>query len=525
MKKLLRQILRIFTIAVLFVPAVYAKDIDVDEIKTDQQVDFENYQGRHSKNDSYRSIRVIGRKLATGAEDADRTVRYFLKYSVIHAIDDTTGDLFDADIFVIEKNGQVDHIRNVRLILSSFLEKRFKYSRKDAALLAKFLTVYNAVYRGNMEYISGRYKPLVLEYVSEDNLGISTKYYEWPGKTRILIPLTDRAARGDLSSLDTTELTDENVINNLREEDDKGIKDRREMTDLKEREIEQQEKELEKEKQELKKEKEKLEKEEEKLDRIKDPEEREKKEEELTDRRELLERREDDIDDKENAIEEKEKEVERDRKEISIDEKPDRERDDLIKKENELEKKEEELKNIEDRLKSEDTDDKIFGDKLYYLKINDFMSSGHYNNTMHLINPDTRKVIGTSPLKKICGNRYDVFSSGVVVIAYKGNHSSDHFLALLDLETLAVKEKGSDNILYRSFIEIKDGSIYAIVKEGKKHYLARFNDRLAKEAQSDVEVSENTFISFYKNQIFINGTGRSIIALNKNNLTMIDTIR
>ena len=55
----------------------------------------------------------------------------------------------------------------------------------------------------------------------------------------ILIPLTEKEETGGLGSLNSDEISDDKVIEDLREEEDKGLDERRDLVDLKEREIEE----------------------------------------------------------------------------------------------------------------------------------------------------------------------------------------------------------------------------------------------------------------------------------------------
>ncbi len=43
------------------------------------------------------------------------------------------------------------------------------------------------MYRGNIRYFGIKYSQEIFKFTSE-NIGISTKYYEWPGKTELVIP-------------------------------------------------------------------------------------------------------------------------------------------------------------------------------------------------------------------------------------------------------------------------------------------------------------------------------------------------
>ena len=73
-------------------------------------------------------------------------------------------------------------------------------------------------------------------------------------------------------------------------------------------------------------------------------------------------------------------------------------------------------------------DKNIYANKLYYLKIKEYLDGGHYNNEMYMIDAATMKVMFKSPAEYICGSRYDVFSGGVVVITHRGSHTMGHRL-------------------------------------------------------------------------------------------------
>ena len=170
-------------------------------------------------------------------------------------------------------------------------------------------------------------------------------------------------------------------------------------------------------------------------------------------------------------------------------------------------------------------DENIFQDKFYYLKIKEYMNDGHYNNEMYIIDAISRKVLVKSPLERICGSRYDIFKEGVVVISFLSDHNSAHNLTLLDLETLEPKVTGVDNIFWRSFVEIKDDFIYAIIKEKENYYLGKFNKRMENVAKSKEKIDNSTFITFYKDYIYINGDKKKdILVLSNKDLTLIDKI-
>lgn len=559
--------------------------VDEGEITPkDNNIEFINYKGRYRYTESLFEIKNIGIKLADGVKDDNTIFNYHMKYSIVHAIDkDSSSDLFDAAIFYIDKDAKVDHIRNVRAIISAYLERKFGYSPKDANTLANFITIYNAVNRANLDYFKERYKPIVLNNLTLESCGLSPNYFDWAGNTQIVIPLTDEAKKGNLSSLDTTELTDKKVIDELKKQEDKGIEDRKDMTNLKDKEVIQKMDEIDKDSKKLEKQKDVIEKDDKKIEEkkgeitkkedeiakkenelkklvedTKNPTDKEKKEidkkqteidkdkddlkkeqEKLKDMQSKLDEKkkevkklEEDITKKKEDIAKKEKEVKEDKKDIKkdqldkkIESDPKKAKEELTKKSDELKKKEDALDKREQNLRDEKLDKTIFAEKLYYLKIKEYMDGGHYNNEMYIIDPATTKIISQSELKTICGHKYDIYKDGVVVIAHVGSHKSIHNLILLDRENLTLKSKGKEDIFWRSFVEIRGEDIYAIVKEDEKtYYLAKFNNKLEVTKKSKESVDPNTFISFYDNYIYINGTDKSILILDKNDLTLKNKI-
>ncbi|MGQ9847757.1 MAG: P83/100 family protein, partial [Bacteroidales bacterium] len=424
---------------------------------------------------------------------------------------------------------------------------------------------YNAVYRGKINYFSSKYKSIVMKFIHSKNAGISTKYYEWPGATRMLIPLTAQPQNDKLDSIDVDVISNKAVLSQVKK-DTKHLQARKDMIDIKEQLLLNNKDELEKNKSLLQSQIEELDKEkksveskkitilqkEKEIDKTKEdmlliPDSQKKellkndletKQKQLEKEKEEIKKREEEILKKESEIEQqqkkledtekklafKQKEIEDEKKDIALDEakqiKP-KDKETLIQK---LEEKEKQLNEREDKLRSKEIDKNIYENKLYYLKIKEYLQDGHYNNEMVMIDPANQKILFKSPEKNICGKRYDIFSGGVVVITHKGSHSIGHRLTILDRNTLVPIVYGKDNIFWRSFIEIRDGNIYAIVIENGKFYLGCFDTNLTLIAKSQKEVNENTFISFWDNYIYINRVDKTIMVLNKKTLQLIGTI-
>jgi hypothetical protein len=198
---------------------------------------FVSYEGPSSRIDSAAEIKGIGSSLgkAMAAPLATR-VGDDRRYSVIRAIDPSVKEGLDADIIVFGQDSQVDHIRNLRWIVASYLSSAWGYSEKDASTLATFITIYNAVHRGDLKYFSSKYKPVVQKELSAENAGLALKYTEWPGKTRIVVPLSRGANSGSLGAIDTGAVSDKAVKESLKAQPDKGVADRQALVDVKERE-------------------------------------------------------------------------------------------------------------------------------------------------------------------------------------------------------------------------------------------------------------------------------------------------
>jgi hypothetical protein len=198
-------------------------------------VTFYNNEGPQARIETREQIRQIGVGLGQAIRASQARTGAANRYFVIHSVTAPDGDKLDADIFGLGSNAGVDHIRNLRTIIQGYLQEAYSYSVSDAALLAEFITIYNAVYRGNWDYFTGRFKKPVMDNLNRDSAGLAVRYQEWPGRTLMLIPLN----AGGLSSINTSAISDSRVIEQMRTEDDRGIPQRQNLVDLKEREAEE----------------------------------------------------------------------------------------------------------------------------------------------------------------------------------------------------------------------------------------------------------------------------------------------
>ncbi len=218
--------------------AAAALDVAETEVAAVQAsaIEFINYEGPHDVIETAESIRGIGRTLGSAVERGVVRSGEVGRYMVIHAVDPAVKTGFDADIIILGEGARVDHIKNLRRIVAGFLETAYGYSAKDADTLSVFITIYNAVYRGKIDYFGGKYKPVVMAELTPEHAGLSVRWDEWAGRSRIVIPLTSRAGAGVLGSIDTTSITDKPTIESLKDESPTaGVEERRDVVDLKER--------------------------------------------------------------------------------------------------------------------------------------------------------------------------------------------------------------------------------------------------------------------------------------------------
>lgn len=236
MKKFSAILFVLFCISTIF--ALEVSRAELDSATNPDVIEFINYTGPYTVINTKAQIAAIGTELGEIiARKESLTAGAESRYHIIHAIDDSEKGL-DADILVLGSSVGVDHIRNLRTIIAAYLSAAYGYTDDDASTLATFITVYNAVYRGKLDEVKAKYKNVVLDNLKPEAFGLSVNFEDWPGQTQIVIPLHDPEREG-LSIIDTTTITDDSVIDSMREEDARGVDERENMADFKEREAEE----------------------------------------------------------------------------------------------------------------------------------------------------------------------------------------------------------------------------------------------------------------------------------------------
>jgi hypothetical protein len=470
-----------------------AQEVAEEELRSvDQQIQFENYSGPYARIDTAEEIKAIGYLLAASLKQDGRTGRFLTKYRMLRALDPAETGKFDADILSIEAEARVDHIDNVRRILAGYLEGAFAYNTADARLLARFATVYNAVYRGDLGYLGTKYKAVVMSHLTAANAGISTRYYEWPGATRLLIPLTTAAAEGKLGSLSTTELTEKGVIEEMRRQPGKGLEERKDMVELKEREIEEKQAEAQEAQNRLAAEKAELEKRE--AEAAAAPaEEKSKTEAALKAQQQEVKKAEAAVTEKKAEVAAKEAEVAEERMGIIADEKA-------------------------RELAGEGTGAAAAGafvlaDQLYFLKVRPRERSGSISGTLSILDPGPPSVKLTSPLDYVRGRAFYFFKDRILVVAQERSSGGPAYLFQLNPLTLEPIKRSAQEVYADSIVLIQGGAIYAVLKSGNDFRLGRFDENLALAARSPMSVDRDSSLALFADRVYASSASRDILAL------------
>lgn len=225
---------------VLTIGNLFAQSVDEDELRRRDlnNIVFRNYVGPVMVINTAQEIRGIGFALAAGVQNRERFT-YAGKYSVIRVFQPEDPKL-SADIIVLEPTARVDHINGLNLIVSAYLERTFNYTREDARVLANFVTRYNALFRGDMDFFRNTYAAGVVQNLSAENAGLSTFYQEWPGRSRIVIPLRSSLSAGPRGLIDSDEVSRPEVTRAMPPTPE-NLQERREIVNIREREIQREE--------------------------------------------------------------------------------------------------------------------------------------------------------------------------------------------------------------------------------------------------------------------------------------------
>lgn len=477
---------------------------------------------------------------------------------------------YGADVIILTEKTNFGHINGIERVLQGYLQFAFQYNPKQAQTLSELLVYYNANLRLNPKNIQDSYSKNVLEHIDLKKAGIDRIYRNWPGKTQLLIPLRKNVVRTEKSDLDRKEIQetiekDKNIPKEKKEElkkiDEERKKEDLQKIDQKEKEIAKKEENIKKSEEEVKKEEQKIQKElqdtNKKLQELKkDPEknkeqikEEEKKVQQLEEQKKEIEQQKKVIEQEQKQVQQEKKELQEQKKEIQTNQ-PEVTRKEEEKKENQsqtVEQKKEPASKVDEQLetlkkekeelkkeleKKEQLSENVINEKIVFIKVIRYISDGHYNNELWMVDPNKDDTLFQGPFNNICSRTFlPIEKVGIVVIGYEGSSHTQtpHYLYLLDPENLQVKAKSKESIIFSSFLIYKDNLIYAIEDVNGKFYLSRFNDKLEVQDRSSNNIHPHSEITFFKDKIYLTGSGNDknvpIQVYNRKDLKLIKIIQ
>ena len=517
MKKLSIQILCCILALCLF--TLTALEVDRDELKTvgSDTVVFINYTGPQNVIQTKSQIAEIGAGMGRSvASDPTKSGNFgnSAKYQVIHAVDPSQKDKLDADILIIGSNATVDHIKNLRTIISSYLVSAYDYSQNDADTLAVFITVYNAVYRGKLDAYNQKYKSVVMKNLTADKAGLSVNYEQWPGKSQIVIPLAKIG--GGLSTIDTSVISDDKVVDSMQEDDDKGVDARKELVDIKEREADDATEKAQAAQKKATEEKKKLEEEKKELAEKKEASDKatKKAEENPNDKNAQKE-----AEDAKKAVKEQE-EVVKEQEEATKDAQEEAAEQQALadKKRTEAQEDRKEIAKDQKEVIAEAAKNAAVVNTAYGLKLSE---EKDMLSTLVKMDADTGRIIKESPVTVIRNRIVYPEGQNFVAIAGKTGGNATVKLVTLDGTNMEIIGESAQTIAEDSAIVTHNGFYYAVVVDGKNFVLGKFKPDLTMACSSKLNVNSSTPIMVTEKGVVVTSSKGNLVLLKADDLSQI----
>ncbi|MCL2410725.1 MAG: hypothetical protein FWC97_03685 [Treponema sp.] len=507
-----------------------------DEMRDLPPVTFINFEGPHAWVNTREEIRQIGVALGlqlterTGVVQQERqamTVQQRLahtysfqvgqlnRYFIIRSTGGTDDGRLNADIIGIGVDAAVDHVRNLRVIIQGFLQAAYNYSANDALLLAEYITIYNAVYRGNWDYFSNRFQPQVVSHLTRERVGLSIRFDEWPGQTLMVIPLGPPG----ISAVDIAAIASERVIEEMRREDDQGIPQRQQLVELLEREADIAEQRAQEEHEVIRQEE------------IQIAEERAQIEEERTqieeERQQIQEEQNEGIITEEQA---REAEQELEEREQELEERE----QELAEREEELEERREQAQMLEDfaeqRMEQAQQHREEIAEDQQTMISQEIISGVHgvALNTndpamgrVLLLNPADGSELRRSPLDTVRTRTVTVLGGRILAVAGEATGRGAIRLIELNPNSLEMARQGDHDIYTSSLLWVNGNDLYAITVDINNTYLGRFNTNLQMLARSQTMIHPEASIIIQQGLLLTQRPDGSPLMLNPADLTEI----
>ncbi len=495
-----------------FLLPVTAQTVSEEEILSisDQTGDilFENYVGPVTVFNTREEITGIGLFLGTRSSESPS---WGNKYQLYHSYQPEIPEGLDGDILVLLPDAGVDHIRNLRMILSGYLQGVYSYEQKRADVLAEFITYYNAIYYKNLTHFTSRYKEGVLQYLSAQNAGLSTHFSEWAGKSRIVIPVkSDRALQEDQEAqpgLDTSIISQPEVVEEMRKEEDKALDTRKEMVEIREEELDQQQEVLDRKQDELQQEENAVDEQiREQQEIIASAEEDSPEAQEAQEELKTLEEEKEVIQEEKEVLEEKQEEIRKEQEEVF------EMREDIAEDENTLNRQEDVIPSA-GLIASSDTK------ALWFIKIDESGTPSSFGRLCKIA--ENGEILQESPLNSIRGN--SIIDSGENIVVIAGNEGANTSVkpVLIDKETLEVAKQGDLAVYAGNRIWTDDRNLFIITRNNSDWVLGKYTYDLVLQETSEIRIHPDTPILFDGDSVLIQNANGDISVLSVQDLSEI----
>ncbi|MGO9307837.1 MAG: P83/100 family protein [Spirochaetia bacterium] len=517
---------KLTALSFLLVGALAFGQVDKDELAKGQgtSITFINYVGPHTTIDTVEQIVGIGQGLGRRVSTAPGEFVFGGKYRLIHAVGAPEGTKLDADIFILEAGAEVDDVVNIMRMVSGYLQAAYSYSPADAQLLARFIVYYNAVFRGNITYLGGVYKTIVMNNVTADNAGIATKYTEWPGKTRMLVPLSIGAQKGSLTAVPAGQLAAPPVIENLQSQPGKALPERKDLTELQQRGIEQNQEKAQEQQQQLQQDQQKLAAQQQQLEQEKQaaaqaqaaaaaPGATPEQKQAAAQSNAAVTQQEQAVAQQSQKVQEGQQAAAQTQAQVATDQKSVQQQRATIAAD--------EQANIKQQAAQPNAATTATGAAAapgQLLFIYAVAASPDKLGKLVLIDRVSGKLLSQSDINTVRGRMYVTVGSSIIVVAGATGGNAAVRLVAVDPATLAVQKQGADNIAPTSYLAASDTSAYAVLNTAKGAFLGRFDATLALQAQSETAVDSSTYILVSGTEVFVQDTAGNILILNKDDL-------
>ena len=459
------------------------------EIRKIKAANFTNFTGEVEHPDRVVDMIATGGALATNLKMQNGRSTVGDKYSLTRVLS-TNSTKYSADIFGVEAGAKVNHIKNLRRIMSGYISSSFKINVKLSMTIATFVTYYNAWLRNHTDGLSS-YADEVVKAVDPAKAGIGLNYREWPGASQMLIPLSVSGLYG--SNISTRELYNK-AEDLLRQQKDKGVNERQDMLNARQDELNKKQQTLDQ----------KIDQNLTKQDKVQGDISNIKKDEPSTVRDEKLTNAANTMD----ALKQ-----EQDRLQA--------EKDRLAAEKQELAKKAEALKkDIKDVNYSGVETEKY----LYFMKFNR-IESGVIYKELSAINKEDLNV--DRSYKDVSSMNTSIWESKDVISIAQNANTQKFGLTIFDGETLDIVDQSQQAVYANSYVDADKGFIYAIIEKGKSDYrLGKFDANLKLVQITDQPVFQNSGIVISTDKIYLlatsaDGKTRNIAAFNKEDLKFI----